>query len=153
MRISAVLHPAVLFALPDGAGTEIAHPRIVRIAGRRSLVISIKISPAGRSLAPPFVPGCYPGEGVPAGAISSVDAPITNERGKLFAAATAMSLRKSRLSMFEPLLRGSLAIFIGSGRCRFVPEHDQRETIGLKIDLLAHRWGLTTALNVNPVFR
>jgi hypothetical protein len=46
------------------------------------------------------------------------------------ATAIIVDLRESRLSMFEPLLRGSLAIFIGFGIvCRLVPEHDQRKTI------------------------
>jgi hypothetical protein len=38
--------------------TEIAHPRTVRIAGLRSVVISIGSLPTDESIRPPFVPGC-----------------------------------------------------------------------------------------------
>jgi hypothetical protein len=42
---------------PASWSTEIAHPRIVRIVGRRSLVISIGIAPAeDESLSRQFVP-------------------------------------------------------------------------------------------------
>jgi hypothetical protein len=44
---------------PASCSTEIAQPRSVRIAGRRSLVINIEIAPAqDESLRPQFVPGC-----------------------------------------------------------------------------------------------
>jgi hypothetical protein len=40
-RIRPILHPAILFALLDCAGLEIAQPVSVRVGGRRSLVIAI----------------------------------------------------------------------------------------------------------------
>jgi hypothetical protein len=62
LRISAVLHPAVLIApaiAPASSSKEIAHPRSVRIVGLRSFVVSIEIAPAGdESFGPVNRSGC-----------------------------------------------------------------------------------------------
>jgi hypothetical protein len=49
MGIAAVPHPAILFAFAHRASLEqnLAHPLIVRNAGRRSFIISIEITPRG----------------------------------------------------------------------------------------------------------
>ena len=69
MRIGAVLYPAVLLALADGA-SFLKHAnrpsRIVRIAGLRSLVISIEIdSEYDESCGPSFVPAANTRLGFP----------------------------------------------------------------------------------------
>jgi hypothetical protein len=62
MRIGAVLHPTVRLALADGASVlkhvNRPHPRIVRIAGFRSRVISMKMAPERRIVLSVIRSGC-----------------------------------------------------------------------------------------------
>jgi hypothetical protein len=68
---------------PASSKTDIAHPSIVRNAGRRSLVISIEISPRGtqyESLDPPAVPAANTGQGF--GIVGAGGFPVVPYRGR-----------------------------------------------------------------------
>lgn len=64
----------------------------------------------------------------------------------------AINSGETRQSVPETLFRGPLAILIEIGIIRgLVPQHDQREAVGLQVDLFAHRRGLPPAFDVDPV--
>jgi hypothetical protein len=54
--------------------------------------------------------------------------------------------------VLQPFFRSPLAVFIVIRIFdRFVPEHDQREAVGLQVDLFTHPRSLASALDVDPV--